>query len=416
VVALSCSHNRPRASRIIASPPAPTAVVGLETPIPSAKPTPVNSRSSASVSFATPTPAPRTPAPDLSKAHVTLTQIASLSQPVAMAVRANDSAAYYAERKGTVRAIRNGRVDSSAVLDITGEAQSGYQEQGLLGLAFSPDGNRLYVYFTKTVTGSSGSDIVIREYRFSGGRAVTSSARDVLTIQHRQFANHDGGNIVFGPDGYLYIGTGDGGSGGDPLGNGQNTNALLGKLLRIDPTGASAGDYKIPPSNPSVGRREIWAYGLRNPWRYSFDRSTHDLWIADVGQDSWEEVDFQPASGRGGDNYGWNRMEGTHSYNGGTPPANYHGPVYEYSHGGGNCSVTGGYVYRGSRIRNLVGAYLFGDFCTGRLEAFDMHNGRAADHRFLGPQVNQLSSFGQDASGELYVLSLDGPVYRVDPA
>jgi glucose/arabinose dehydrogenase len=378
----------------------------------------VNRRSSGTVSFTTPTPAPRTPAPDLSKAHITLTQIASLNQPVAMAIRSNDSALYFVERAGTIRAIRNGRVDSTPVLDITSEVQSGYQEQGLLGLAFSPDGSHMYVYFTDK-NNQPGSNIVIREYRFSSGRADTSSKRDVLTIPHPINQNHDGGNLAFGPDGYLYAGIGDGGSGGDPPGNAQNTNVLLGKLLRINPTPNGSSQYQIPSDNPFAhggGRGEIWAYGLRNPWRYSFDRSTHDLWIGDVGQDSWEEVDVQPASGKGGDNYGWNRMEGTHSYNGGTPPASYHGPVYEYSHAGGNCSITGGYVYRGGRIHNLVGAYVFGDFCSGQIEAFDLHNGRAADHRFMGPQVNQLSSFGQDASGEMYALSLAGPVYRIDPA
>ena len=340
-----------------------------------------------------------------------------------MAVRANDSALYVAERGGTIRAIRAGNVDATPVLDVSGEAQAAGQEQGLLGLAFSPDGGRLYVYFTKAVSGSGGSDIVIREYRFAGGRAVTSSARDLLTVQHRQYANHNGGNIVFGPDGYLYFGLGDGGGGGDPLGNAQNTSALLGKLLRIDPTAGATdcgtGSYTIPPTNPfvaKVGCDEIWAYGLRNPWRFSFDRATHDLWIADVGQNTWEEIDVQSASAGGGDNYGWNRMEATHSYNGGTPPPNHHAPIYEYSHDGGNCSITGGYVYRGSHVRNLVGAYVFGDFCAGRLEAFDLHNGRAADHRFLGPQVDQLSSFGQDETGELYVLSLAGGVYRIDPA
>jgi glucose/arabinose dehydrogenase len=358
--------------------------------------------------------------PDLSKVHVTLTPVATLSEPVAMAERSSDSTLYFAERKGTIRAVRDARVAPSPVLDITSETQSGYQEQGLLGLAFSPDGSRLYVYFTKSVAGSSGSDLVIREYSFSGGRAVTSSARDVLTVNHEQYANHNGGNLVFGPDGYLYAGLGDGGGAGDPLGNGQNLNTLLGKLLRINPRPAGSNAYQIPPDNPFAGRPgargEIWAYGLRNPWRYSFDRATHDLWIGDVGQDSWEEVDVQAASGHGGDNYGWNRMEGTHSYNGGTPPPNYHGPVYEYSHDGGNCSITGGYVYRGARIPNLVGSYVFADYCTGQLRAFDLHNGRAADERLLGPQVGSLSSFGQDPSGELYVLSLTGAVYRIDPA
>jgi glucose/arabinose dehydrogenase len=306
-------------------------------------------------------------------------------------------------------------------LDVSSEVSTG-SEQGLLGLAFSPDGAHMYVNFTsKTGSGAAGNTIV-REYAFANGRAVVTGNREVLNVP-QPFANHNGGNLVFGPDGYLYIGLGDGGSGGDPLNNAQSLNTLLGKMLRIDPRPGTpdcgTGSYRSPPNNPFVGKAgcdAIWSYGLRNPWRYSFDRATKDLWIGDVGQNSWEEVDIQPGSSKGGENYGWNRMEGTHSYNGGSPPANYHGPVYEYSHDGGNCSITGGYVYRGRRIPNLVGAYLFGDYCAGRLRGFVLHNGRATDHRFLGPQVDQLSSFGEDAAGELYVASLNGGVYRIDPA
>jgi len=397
-------------------------VAGLETPVPSPTATAQHSRSSATVSFSTPTPTPQ-PA-DLADAHTTLTRIASLSEPLAIAIRTSDPALYVAEKGGTIHAIRSGLLDPTPVLDISSEVSTG-SEQGLLGLAFSPDGSHLYVNFTNK-SGPAG-DTVIREYTFSGGRA-TGTGRLVLT-QTQPFANHNGGNLVFGPDGYLYIGLGDGGSGGDPMGNGQNLNTLLGKMLRIDPkpgtpdcgahSGSAPGSYTIPPTNPFVGKAgcdEIWAYGLRNPWRYSFDKTTKDLWIGDVGQDSWEEVDVQGAGGRGGDNYGWNRMEGTHSYNGGTPPPSHHPPVYEYSHDSGNCSITGGYVYRGTRIPNLAGAYVFGDFCVGRLRAFVLHGGRAANQRFLGPQVNQLSSFGQDGNGELYVTSLDGGVYRIDPA
>jgi glucose/arabinose dehydrogenase len=270
----------------------------------------------------------------------------------------------------------------------------------------------LYVNFTNTL-----GDTVVREYAFADGVATTASARSVLEVD-QPYPNHNGGNLVFGPDGYLYIGLGDGGSGGDPQGNGQNKNVLLGKMLRIDPRVSGTNAYSSPPGNPFVGkpgRDEVWAYGLRNPWRYSFDRTTGDLWIADVGQDNWEEVDFQRAASKGGDNYGWNLMEGSHRYSG-TAPANHHGPIYEYSHDGGNCSVTGGYVYRGPRISNLRGAYVFSDFCAGALQAFIQKDGRATEHRFLGARVPNLSSFGQDQNGELYVLSLDGGVYRIDLA
>jgi glucose/arabinose dehydrogenase len=222
------------------------------------------------------------------------------------------------------------------------------------------------------------------------------------------YTNHNGGNLVFGPDGMLWIGLGDGGNGGDPQNHAQNLdpNDLLGKMLRIDPLHGSP--YAIPSGNLSGA---IWAYGLRNPWRYSFDRGTGDLWIGDVGQNAWEEIDFHPVAQGAGANYGWARYEGTHIYDASRSAPNAIGPVYEYGHTGGNCSVTGGYVYRGTRIANLGGGYLFGDYCAGRVIAF--YSGQVRD---LGLPVSGLSSFGQDLSGELYALSLNGGVYRIDPA
>lgn len=340
-----------------------------------------------------------------------LSLVAELDQPLAMALRKGDSGLYIAEKTGRIRVIRNGRVASGNVLDISTQVSTG-GEQGLLGIAFHPDGGFLYVNFTNTT-----GDTVVREYAFSGGQADVASARTVLAVD-QPFPNHNGGNLVFGPDGYLYIGLGDGGSAGDPQGNGQSLEALLGKMLRIDPRPSGTNAYSSPQDNPFVGRSgrdEIWAYGLRNPWRYSFDKVTGDLWTGDVGQNQWEEIDFQRASSRGGQNYGWNRMEGSHGYSG-NEPANHHEPIYEYSHAGGNCSVTGGYVYRGTRIRNLRGAYVFADFCAGRLRAFVQKDARATEHRFLGPQLGSLSSFGEDRSGELYVMSLDGGLYRIDTA
>ena len=231
------------------------------------------------------------------------------------------------------------------------------------------------------------------------------------------YSNHNGGNLVFGPDGYLYIGLGDGGSGGDPHGNAQSLGTLLGKMLRIDPRPSGDSPYGIPPDNPFVdtqgARAEIWAYGLRNPWRYSFDRSTGDLWIGDVGQSAWEEVDRQPASSDGGENYGWNVREGSHPYADGSAPDAVD-PVYDYPHSDGGCVVTGGYVYRGAAIPDLVGAYVFADFCLGTLEVL-RHDGDTAVVTDLGPTVQAVSSFGEDAAGELYVLSLAGGVYRVVP-
>jgi glucose/arabinose dehydrogenase len=372
-----------------------------------------SSSSSGHAATARPSAAAAASAPALAKARVKLTKIVTLDEPVAFAVRKGDPAFYIAERhSGRVVPVSRGKA-GPAIIDIGGEIATG-NEQGLLGVEFSPSGAKMYVNFT-----NSSGDTVVREYAFSGGRA--SSPRTVLTIDQPE-PNHNGGNLAFGPDGYLYIGMGDGGGGGDvhgTIGNGQDTNVLLGKMLRIDPDPSGSLAYTSPASNPFVGRDgrdEIWAYGLRNPWRFSFDRSTKALWIGDVGQNAWEEVDYQPGGAAGGDNYGWRRMEGTHSYNGGTPPSGHHAPIYEYSHDSGNCSVTGGYVYRGSKIHNLKGAYVFADYCVGSLRAFTQSGGRASRHRFLGPKPGNVSSFGQDATGELYVLTLGGAVYRIDQA
>ncbi|MBA3654569.1 MAG: PQQ-dependent sugar dehydrogenase, partial [Actinobacteria bacterium] len=238
-------------------------------------------------------------------------------------------------------------------------------------------------------------DTHVDEYPFRGG-AVTGSPRRLLFLD-QPYANHNGGNVVFGPDGALYVGTGDGGGGGDPGGRAQNPGSQFGKMLRID-TGTAT---------PAA---EILNTGLRNPWRYSFDRVTGDLWIGDVGQGAWEEIDFAPAGSRG-QNWGWNRREGKHAYNGGSPPAGNVDPVYEFGHQGSVCAVTGGYVYRGARLGGWAGTYLFADFCVGKVMAYK--NGSARD---TGLATSQLASFGEDRAGEVYVLSLDGGVFRIDPA
>ncbi len=336
-------------------------------------------------------------------------QVATLEQPLAMTVRRGDPALYVAEKTGQVVAILEGSVDPTPVLDLTGQVSlSG--EQGLLGLAFAPNGRFLYVNYTDT-----NGDTHVTEYAIRDGRADPATRRDVLFVE-QPYANHNGGNLVFGPDGYLYIGLGDGGSGGDPHGNGQSLAALLGKMLRIDPRPSGESAYGIPSDNPFVDRSEarpeIWAYGLRNPWRYSFDRETGDLWIGDVGQGAWEEVDIQPSGSSGGENYGWNLMEGAHVFEG-DAPADAIRPVFEYSHEDGACTVIGGYVYRGTKIAGLDGAYLFGDLCLGRIEALRVDGGKVVAHRKLGPEVPNLSSFGEDADGELYAMSLSGGVYRI---
>jgi glucose/arabinose dehydrogenase len=230
---------------------------------------------------------------------------------------------------------------------------------------------------------------------------------------------------VFGPDGQLYIGLGDGGSGGDPMGNGQSLSTLLGKMLRIGPRMPDGsvppnGHYWVSMDNPFVGRLgargEIWSYGLRNPWRYGFDRQTGDLWIGDVGQGAYEEVDVQPASSRGGENYGWNVTEGFHLYGGASsPPSNWTRPLFETTHDDGNCAIIGGFVYRGSAISALAGAYVYSDECDGELRAIRRSGGRVTQRLDLGVRVDTPSSFGQDADGELYVLSLAGGVYLLAP-
>jgi glucose/arabinose dehydrogenase len=341
-----------------------------------------------------------------------LTTVATAEEPTGFAVRAGDDALYLTEKTGRVRAVRRGRLDPTPVLDLSDEV-SGGSEQGLLGLAFSPDGTKLYVNYTDT-----RGDTRVVEYAVAGGRADTRTRRQLLFVD-QPYANHNGGHLLFGPDGLLWIGLGDGGSAGDPHDNGQSLGTLLGKMLRIDPRPAGGRPYGIPADNPFVGRdgarAEIWAFGLRNPWRYSFDRATRDLWIGDVGQNAWEEIDFVAAGSRGGENYGWARVEGNHRFKGDAPPGSVPA-IHEYRNGGEACSVTGGHVYRGSRIPGLSGAYLFADFCAGDVMGLRQTGGRVTELADLGLHAENLSSFGEDAAGELYVLSLDGRVSRIDPA
>ena len=344
-----------------------------------------------------------------------LTRIATLDRPVAMAVRDGDPALYFAEKGGAVRVVREGGVDPQPVLDLRGQVATG-SEQGLLGLVFAPGGRPLmYVNYT-----DRAGDTHVVEYGISNGRVDPATRREVLAVDQPQ-ANHNGGHLAFGPDGMLWIGLGDGGGQGDPRDNGQSLSTLLGKMLRIDPASPSAGrPYGIPGGNPFVerpgARPEIWALGLRNPWRYSFDRADGHLWIGDVGGRQREEIDVVP-SDRGGHNFGWARLEGTRRQSG-TPPAGAVAPVIEYpTRQGGNCAVTGGYVYRGRRIPALQGAYLFGDFCAGDLQYVRRGgDGRVSAPRELATEVSSLASFGEDGEGELYVLSLAGPVFRLDPA
>jgi glucose/arabinose dehydrogenase len=323
-----------------------------------------------------------------------------------MAVRRGDGALYVAEKTGRVVAIRDGEVDAEPVLDLTGEVSQG-GEQGLLGLAFAPDGDHLYTNHTDL-----DGHTRITEWAMAGDVVEVESRREVLFVE-QPFSNHNGGNLAFGPDGFLYVGLGDGGSGGDPLGLAQSLDSLLGKMLRIDPRPSDGDAYTIPRGNPFADRAgarpEIWALGLRNPWRYSFDAATGDLWIADVGQSAREEINRQPA-GEGGQNYGWDRLEGTLPFEGEAPP-DAAPPVYEYGREDGG-TVIGGYVYRGSDIPALAGTYVFGDFFETELRGLQVTRGEARV-RDLATGVENLAAFGQDARGELYVLSLAGPVYKL---
>jgi glucose/arabinose dehydrogenase len=343
---------------------------------------------------------------------VRLTRLAGLSQPTAFAVRGGDSTLYATEQEGRLQAVRDGR--TSVVADLTDRVLAG-SERGLLGVAFSADGATIYLDWTAR---QPVGRVTVAAYGFAGGRVDLASERLLLTIPHEQYGNHNGGQLGFGPDGMLYIGVGDGGGSGNPLRTALDTRSLLGKVLRIDPTRPAGGrPYGIPAGNPfadgRAGAPEVWAYGLRNPWRFSWDRGTGQLLIADVGQNAYEEVDAVPGD-RAGVSYGWNRREGLHAYNGGSLPAGAVDPVIELAHADGVCSVTGGYVYRGGRIPGLVGRYVFTDYCDSRLRT-----GRPADGGWvvegLGVSGHQVTTFGQDEAGELYVLDAGG-LSRIDPA
>jgi glucose/arabinose dehydrogenase len=361
--------------------------------------------STAAPSTTAPPSAEPSPTGNLAKARVRLQEVARLESPVGMALRKGDDGIYFIEQTGRVRVLRGSRMDPNPVLDVSSQIKAG-GEQGLLGIAFSPDGNFLYLDYTDT-----RGDTHIAEFAVRNGRPDPSSQRNVITIA-QPFANHNGGQLAFGPNGGLYIALGDGGSAGDPQGNGQNLGALLGKILRIDPRPSGGRPYGIPRDNPFAGRAgarpEVWDYGLRNPWRFSFDPDTKDLWIADVGQGDWEEIDHEPA-GRGGRNYGWNRLEGTHRFEGDAPPGAV-APVLEYNHDGGACTVIGGSVYRGDAIPDLRGAYLYGDYCLGFIKAVPATGGSPRD---LGINVPSLTSFGTDQRGELFALSGQGQVFRI---
>jgi len=308
------------------------------------------------------------------------------------------------EKVGRIRILQNGQLLDFPFLNITDRVGSSSNEQGLLGLAFHPNYEVNGLFFVN-YTDNNGNTVIARYRVTSDPNVADPNSESVLLRVDQPFPNHNGGVLAFGPDGYLYAGLGDGGSAGDPLGNAQNLDTLLGKILRLD---VNSGDpYAIPPDNPFGN--EIWAYGLRNPWRLSFDRATGDLYIGDVGQNGWEEIDFVLAGTPGGINFGWNILEGTHPYGGGqqnglTPP------VVEYSHSEG-CSVTGGYVYRGS-MPEWNGIYLYGDYCAGTVWGL-IHSDGGWQNQALFRDAGRITSFGQDESGEIYLILDSGQILRL---
>ncbi|MDD9370881.1 MAG: PQQ-dependent sugar dehydrogenase, partial [Acidimicrobiales bacterium] len=353
----------------------------------------------------------------LADIELTLTEVAEADSPTALVARAGTDTVYVAERAGRVRPLAADGTLGEPILDISDDVVTDV-EQGLLGIEFSPDGGTLYVSYSVAPDGDTRVDA----YTMASDEVDLASRRELLAVE-QPFANHNGGDLAIGPDGYLYIGLGDGGDAGDPEGNGQNTQALLGKILRIDPSRPGDGtEYAIPADNPFAdgqdGAPEVWLYGVRNPWRFSFDAETGDLWIADVGQESVEEIDLLPAADGGGSgaNLGWNEMEGAHPYDGGSNPEGAILPLFEFDHSDGGCAITGGVVYRGSAIPQLAGAYLFSDYCDGRIRAVRAADGVVVEERIFDAEGTELVSFGEDAQGEVYALSLDGTIYRIDAA
>ena len=346
---------------------------------------------------------------ELDRVVARLDRVARLREPVAMTVAGDGTTLLVGERSGQVHAIRNGRVDPLPLLDLSDQVVV-EGEGGLLGMAMEPGGRQLFISFT-----DRRHAVRLVGVTFRGDGVDPASRRDVLTIAQPS-TRHHGGNIVFGPDGLLWIGIGDGSPGGDPYDAAQSLAVLSGKLLRLDPTTSRTKGYKVPATNPFVRRPgaqpEIWAYGLRNPWRFSFDRATGDLWIGDVGQYTLEEIDAISLRRSAGANFGWNRLEGRRRFTG-SPPPQAVPPTHQYNHSDGRCAVIGGFVYRGTQLRGLQGAYVYGDVCDGRIRVLARARGQALRHRDLGLRLPGLVSFAEDHAGELYALSLAGGVYRL---
>ncbi len=360
-------------------------------------------------------------------AAVSLQPIGTFAAPVYVTSDPGDpDRLFVVEQDGRIQRIENGATSQFLDIDslvLSAEENPSGGEQGLLSMAFAPDyahSGLIYVDYT-----DNESNLQISELDADAGEPLADTLRPVLTIPHPR-PNHNGGQLKFGPDGYLYASTGDGGGAGDPDENAQDTGSLLGKLLRIDPAGDAPGEYTVPPGNPFAGDGscddgycdEIWSWGLRNPWRFSFDRATGALLVGDVGQGAWEEVDRRPAPNAGrGVNFGWGSCEGLHAYEAATDAeclvSPYTPPVFEYGHDGGSCSITGGYVVRDPGIPELAGRYVYGDYCAGEIRSFDPADSFATDRSEGLQPAPGLSSFGEDSCGRLYVANLSGSVSRL---
>ena len=368
---------------------------------------------------------PGTPAPEASAARrrdrgVRLVRFARFDAPIYVTAPPGDRRrVFVVERAGRVRIVRDGRTVSRPFLDISSEVSTD-GERGLLSIAFAPDYERtgkVYAYFNDRT-----GDIRIDELSRADGdpdRVDPSSRRRVIAIEHRRYSNHNGGTVQFGPDGLLYAAPGDGGGGGDPFKSGQSLGTLLGKLIRIDPRASGGRPYRVPRDNPFVGRQgarpEIYAYGLRNPYRFSFDRRGGGIAIADNGQEEVEEVDYAPRGSGAGANYGWSVFEASRRFSSGSAPGHVP-PVIERAHDTGVCSIIGGYVVRDRSLGRAYGRYVYGDLCTGEIRSARLHTPRASGDRPLGVgRVEGVVSFGEDASGRVYVVSMAGQVYRLAP-